>query len=263
MPSLTLDHEKLLTNLLQFSRMAGDTILEIYERDFDVQIKVDSSPLTEADLAAHHIIISALEELTPNIPVLSEESSDIIESLDWREWETYWLIDPLDGTKEFVKRNGEFTVNIALIHQHVAIIGVVHVPVSGKTYLGSNELGAFKLEAGDNELSDSLKIRVSNEKRAKPIILASRSHPSSQLQTYLDELGEHELKRSGSSLKFCLIAEGVADIYPRFGPTSEWDTAAAQAVVEAAGGKVMTLDETPLRYNTKDEILNPHFIVST
>ena len=171
------------------------------------------------------------------------------------------MIDPLDGTKEFVKRNGEFTVNIALIHQHEAIIGVVHVPVNAITYLGSNILGAFKLSSSDLDLTDAKKIHVFTGKREQPIVVASRSHPSPALQAYLDEMDKYELTRIGSSLKLCLIAEGTADVYPRFGPTSEWDTAAAQCIVEQAGGCVVTIDGEPLRYNTKESLLNPHFMV--
>ncbi len=233
---------------------AGNEILEIYGTEFDVDIKSDQSPLTAADLAAHCHIVAALESLTPDIPILSEESVDI----GWEErrsWDPYWLVDPLDGTKEFVKRNGEFTVNIALIQQHRPVLGVVHVPVTGKTYSGSVSDGAFLTEAGERR---AIQVRALS---GKPVVVGSRSHAGESLQIFLDKLGEYDMSPMGSSLKFCLVAEGSADIYPRLGLTSEWDTAAAQAVVEAAGGQVVDLEGASLRYNTGDHILNPHFLV--
>jgi len=151
MLSLTLDHQTVLKKLLQIGRTAGEAILDIYENDFTVEAKTDQSPITKADLASHHIILAALKELTPDIPILSEESSEIIAAKAWRQWDTYWLIDPPDGTKEFVKRNGEFTVNIALIHQQVAIIGAVYVPTKGITYLGSTLIGSYKLDQTEHE----------------------------------------------------------------------------------------------------------------
>ena len=260
---MNLNHQTLLTSLVPICRQASAAILNIYEQKFEVQSKADHSPLTQADLASHHCIVSALNDLTPNIPILSEESDAILESKAWREWDTYWLVDPLDGTKEFIKRNGEFTVNIALIHQHQAVLGIVHVPTSGISYLGSKKIGAFKLNSFDDSFNSTHEIRVRSVDSKNPVVMVSRSHPSPELQDYLNEMGEHEVIRIGSSLKFCLIAEGKADHYPRFGPTSEWDTAAGQAVVEAAGGCIITMEGEPLRYNLKDEILNPHFMVST
>ncbi|NNM13953.1 MAG: 3'(2'),5'-bisphosphate nucleotidase CysQ, partial [Gammaproteobacteria bacterium] len=209
----------------------------------------------------HALIVQGLGDITPHIPVLSEESGDLLASGIWREWTTYWLIDPLDGTKEFVKRNGEFTVNIALIHEHKAILGVVYVPVKQTTYAGATGLGAFKCLDNESDLDNAVKIRVTPDPQAPYRVVASRSHQSEGLKQYLAKLGEHKTVAMGSSLKFCLVAEGLADCYPRLGPTSEWDTAAAQAVVEAAGGAVEKLDGSPLRYNTKDEILNPFFMV--
>ena len=249
------DDPDLLAALIQTASEASQKILDIYQRGFDVELKHDKSPLTEADLRSHRHICDALSRIAPGVPVMSEESTGIT----WqqrRHWKRYFLVDPLDGTKEFVKRNGEFTVNIALIENHRATIGVVHVPVSGECYAGSAGLGAFKLSNGDRK---TIRVRVP---AADPlVIVGSRSHASPGLASRLEKLGPHELVSMGSSLKFCLVAEGKADFYPRFGPTSEWDTAAAQAVVEAAGGRVTELDGSALKYNCKENILNPDFLV--
>lgn len=240
----------------EIARKAGTAILKIYEQDFEVMEKADKSPLTEADLAAHHVIVDELQSLTPDIPVLSEESAGI--SYDTRaKWQTYWLIDPLDGTKEFIKRNGEFTVNIALIHEGKAVLGVVYVPVTQITYYGDSQQGAFKMDAVGN----SSAMRVTSKHQTPLRVAGSRSHAGDSLLQFLDKLGEHEIISMGSSLKLCLVAEGKADLYPRLGLTSEWDTAAAQAVVEAAGGKVTDSNMNPLLYNTKESFLNPHFFV--
>jgi len=245
-----------LDDLLQLARQAGDAILKIYNTDFDVERKQDNSPLTDADLAAHNLIVSTLERLTPEIPVLSEESSKI--PFETRQqWQRYWLIDPLDGTREFVKRNGEFTVNIALIEDHQPTFGVVYAPVLDRLYYGARSLGAWKQDGAQT----AEEIRVVGQRRQPTLVAGSRSHAGDSLLRFLEKLGDHELVSMGSSLKLCLVAEGKADLYPRLGPTSEWDTAAAQAVVEAAGGRVTTLDLKPLRYNTKDSLLNPHFLV--
>ncbi len=235
---------------------AGGAILEVYASDFDVQEKDDASPLTQADLASNHVIDQGLRELTPDIPVLSEESG-LPDFAERSQWDKYWLVDPLDGTKEFVNRNGEFTVNIALIDANRPVFGVVYVPVKDKTYFGCAGYGA--------ELRDvaaaPVKIRVADGTAKPARVVGSRSHRGASLDGFLEKLGDYEMHPMGSSLKFCLVAEGVADIYPRLGPTSEWDTAAAQAVVEQAGGSVITLDGKPLSYNSKEEILNPHFLV--
>jgi 3'(2'), 5'-bisphosphate nucleotidase len=245
-----------IDELLQLARNAGDAIMEIYNTDFDVEHKQDNSPLTQADLASHHTIVEDLQRRTPDIPVLSEESAKI--PFETRSnWQRYWLIDPLDGTKEFIKRNGEFTVNIALIEGDRPTLGVVYAPVLDRLYYGNDGSGAW-LQAGDTAAKP---IQVATQRRTPARVAGSRSHAGESLQRYLDNLGEHELVSMGSSLKLCLVAEGKADLYPRLGPTSEWDTAAAQAVVEAAGGRVTTLDMQPLRYNTKDSLLNPEFLV--
>ena len=235
---------------------AGKAILDVYRGDFEVTRKQDRSPLTQADLASHVIIRDALARLTPDIPLLSEESADI----DFRtrsRWREYWLVDPLDGTREFVNRNGEFTVNIALVRDHRPVLGVVHVPVSGVTYTGIEGIGAKRAEKGDEP--QAIRVRIPC---ADPVVVVgSRSHANPRLLEYLERIGDFELVSMGSSLKFCLLAEGKADFYPRLGPTSEWDTAAAHAVVTAAGGRILTLDGKPLEYNRKPSLLNPEFLV--
>jgi len=235
---------------------AGRKILEVYSSDFEVQSKDDDSPLTQADLASHHCIVAGLEALTPEIPIISEES-ELPDFAERSQWDRYWIIDPLDGTKEFVNRNGEFTVNIALIDHQKPVFGVVHVPVQDKTYWGCEGLGA-KRQNADGSIES---IQISTSSSVPVRVVGSRSHRSSSLDTYLEKLGNHDMIPMGSSLKFCVIAEGGADLYPRLGLTSEWDTAAAQAVVEQAGGSVVTLDGKPMKYNTKDDILNPYFFV--
>ncbi|HKU14846.1 MAG TPA: 3'(2'),5'-bisphosphate nucleotidase CysQ [Steroidobacteraceae bacterium] len=248
---------KLLTDVVALARRAGNAILEVYGQQFEVTNKADHSPLTLADTQSHDVIVQGLRALTPDLPVLSEEASDIPFS-ERRQWQRYWLVDPLDGTKEFVSRNGEFTVNIALIDGHDAVLGVVHVPVSDTTYTGVRGVGASR-QVG----SESAVVIKTSASAATPLrIVGSRSHRDAILDRYLPRLEPYQLVAVGSSLKFCLVAEGSADLYPRFGPTSEWDTAAAQAVVEAAGGRVVQTDGQPLRYNAKSELLNPHFLVS-
>lgn len=251
------NRQQLLKNVVAITRDAGQAILEVYETDFDVHNKQDDSPITAADRAAHDIIVQGLKQLTPGMPVLSEE--DGMPSYGERSaWQRYWLVDPLDGTKEFISRNGEFTVNIALVEGHQAVLGVVHVPVQGKTYTGLHGYGARRLVDGGS----SEAIRVAEESASPVRVVGSRSHRGASLDAWLEEVGEHKLVPMGSSLKFCVVAEGGADVYPRLGPTSEWDTAAAQAVVEAAGGRVTVAGGSPLAYNAKADILNPHFLVT-
>lgn len=253
-----MDHATLLDGVVDIARQAGRAILEVYENDdFGVEQKQDDSPLTRADLASHRCIVEGLRRLTPDIPVYSEESEGIAWS-DRRDWQRFWLVDPLDGTKEFIKRNGEFTVNIALIEDGCPVLGVVHVPVGGATWLGGRDLGAFRED-------DGVRRPIRTRPVARPVIMvASRSHGTDRLQAMTDaivaEFGAVDLTSMGSSLKLCLVAEGAADFYPRLAPTSEWDTAAAHAVVTAAGGAVVDTAFAPLRYN-KEDILNPHFLV--
>lgn len=237
------------------ARQAAAAILEIYAGSFGVEHKDDASPLTAADLAANRIIVDGLRVLTPDIPVLSEESA----AAPWSErqgWTRYWLVDPLDGTREFIKRNGEFTVNIALVENHRAVMGVVLAPVSGELYRATAGGGAFR-ERAPGALPEPLATRAA----ARPLVVAgSRSHGNPQQAALLAALGEHVLMPMGSSLKFCLLARGDADLYLRLGPTSEWDTAAAQCVLEEAGGAVLDLDGRPLAYNAKQSLLNPDFL---
>ncbi len=246
----------LLDESIKLAVHAGEEILKIYNTDFNIQTKDDQSPLTTADLASHHCLVNGLEKLSPKFPILSEESSHLPYS-ERQQWDTYWLLDPLDGTKEFIKRNGEFTVNIALIQGNQPILGVVYVPVTGICYSSATGLGAWKQL--QNQKPVTIKARY---QAVKPFtIVGSRSHQTEELANYLKRIGEHELVSMGSSLKLCLVAEGKADLYPRIGLTSEWDTAAAQCVVEQAGGKVTDLQGEVLAYNTKDEYLNPYFLV--
>ncbi|MEM6639246.1 MAG: 3'(2'),5'-bisphosphate nucleotidase CysQ [Pseudomonadota bacterium] len=245
----------LLPSIVRIARDAGDAILSIYDTDFKVEQKADESPLTAADLASHKRIEAGLADLDTQLPVLSEESREIPFS-ERSTWPRYWLVDPLDGTKEFVKRNGEFTVNIALIDGHRPVLGVVHVPVTGVTYFAADGEGAFR-QNGDDAAT---RIAVHDQPRT-PLVVGSRSHRSDEVNAYLANLGEHDMVAMGSSLKFCVVAEGGADVYPRLGLTSEWDTAAAHAVVNGAGGRVVRLDGSDLDYNAKDDILNPHFMV--
>ena len=236
-------------------------IIEVYQRleqpgAVAIDRKADASPLTEADLAAHRIIVDGLRALTPEWPVLSEEDADV--PLAVRSgWSRFWLVDPLDGTKEFLSRNGEFTVNIALVENHRPIIGVVHVPVTGIDYFSIASVGAWKAQSADDSGSP---IRVAPRSNIPLRVVGSRSHASARLTDALHALGSHELVSMGSSLKFCVLAEGAADVYPRMGPTSEWDTAAAHAIVQGAGGDVVRLDGAPLEYNRGSGWLNPDFI---
>ena len=250
-----MDLQKLIESLVALARTAGDAILEVYATEFDVQAKADDSPLTQADMASHRIIVSTLSKLTPDVPIISEESG-LPDFAERSTWDSYWLIDPLDGTKEFVNRNGEFTVNIAFIRDNRPVMGVVHVPVSAITYVGCEGWGAQRRDS-----DGTTEIRIAAESESPVRVVGSRSHRGASLDAFLENLGDFEMLPMGSSLKFCRVAEGSADIYPRLGPTSEWDTAAAQAVVEQAGGSVVKLDGKPLSYNEKSNILNPHFLV--
>ena len=240
---------------------AGDTILEIYNRhsSIDVTTKDDDSPLTEADLAAHEVIVEGLQRIDPNTPIISEEGrvGDPMSS------DFCWLVDPLDGTKEFVKRNGMFTVNIALMKRHGnrwnPIFGVVHAPVTSTTWFGGKDSVTATRRIGD--VSKPIEVKAnSNEEPTR--LVASGSHRGEKDESFAASLGKYDLVRMGSSLKACVVAEGSADLYPRFGPTSCWDIAAAHAVVEAAGGLVLDPNGIPLNYDLVDEILNPYFLVA-
>jgi 3'(2'), 5'-bisphosphate nucleotidase len=251
------DPSRYLKPAVALALEAGRKIMEIYRSDFRVGRKPDDSPLTAADLAAHHCLVEGLHSLNgSSYPILSEEAADTPFE-ERSKWETYWLIDPLDGTKEFIKRNDEFTVNIALIHRHKPVLGVVYAPALEICYFGSEGCGAFKRTGA----KEPVQIYAYSRARHPLVVVGSRSHASPETETYLHRLGEYQLKSIGSSLKFCLVAEGAADIYPRMGPTSEWDTAAAQCVVEAAGGAVRNLRNETLAYNAKPSLLNPYFLV--
>ena len=254
---------------------AGQAIMEVYDGDHQVELKADQSPLTAADRASHPIIMQRLQQLW-DFPVLSEESREV----PWetrRQWKTFWLVDPLDGTKEFIKRNGEFTVNIALIHQGEPVLGIVYRPARPTFYLGACGLGARKLVLGcdfngRDDLPDALALSTAQlpTRQAQPgpvRVIASRSHNNQETDAFIsaleDQYGAVERISIGSSLKICLVAEGAVDIYPRLAPTMEWDTAAAQAVVEAAGGAITDFHTgQPLRYN-KPNLVNPFFVTYT
>ena len=239
------------------ARAAGREILEVYAQGESAPtLKEDDSPLTAADLRSHRLIASELAALTPGVPVLSEEAARPPYA-ERSHWARHWLVDPLDGTREFLSHNGEFTVNIALIEAHAPVLGVVHVPVSDTTYRGIPGEGAWR-EVGS---APPEALHVATRAAEAVRVVGSRSHRGDSLEGFLARLGRHELKAVGSSLKFCMIAAGAADVYPRLGPTSEWDTAAGQAIAVAAGGVVVELDGQPLRYNTRAGLLNPFFVV--
>jgi 3'(2'), 5'-bisphosphate nucleotidase len=240
--------------LIPIVARAGAAIMRIYDLGFTVQRKEDNSPLTLADLESQRLIIEGLTEVTPEIPILSEESAQA----PWDErkaWRELWVVDPLDGTREFVKRNGEFTVNIALVRDHEPVLGVVAAPALGLLYWGASGVGAFSHHRGAAQVP----IKVSPPESPLRVV-GSRSHPSPETAGYLARVGPHVMTGIGSSLKFCLVAEGKADLYPRFGPTSEWDTAAGQALLEAAGGHVTRLDGHRLRYNCRASVINGNFL---
>ena len=249
--------QTLLEAVERIAREAGDAIMKVYARDFSVEKKEDKSPLTEADQAAHHVIVRGLQSLPVRLPVLSEEDMEGFAGVDADG--RYWLVDPLDGTKEFIKRNGEFTVNIALIENGVPVLGVVTAPALGTAYVAAEGVGAFKVEKDGQR--HAIQVAGKPAEGSTWRVVGSRSHPSPDLAAWLDTLGEHEMLPMGSSLKLCLIAEGKADAYPRLGPTCLWDTGAAHAVVRYAGGRVETLEGEPLSYANPAEKLNPYFVV--
>lgn len=263
----------LIEKLVDLSRRAGEAIMAIYNNkdSYEIEHKSDESPLTAADLAAHRLISAELPGLLP-LPIISEEG-ELPEFADRHLWDNYWLVDPLDGTKEFIAGNGEFTVNIALIQRNRTLLGVVHVPATDTTYLGvldardKNSLGAFRYVRGANRQTVSVRAMVERLSLQQPLtVLLSHRHGTQATVDLMEVVarnwpGPIETTNAGSSLKFCAIAEGRADFYPRLAPTSEWDTAAAQAVLEAAGGLVVRAvpDLPPLVYNTSEDMLNPYF----
>ena len=250
------DLKELLDPVIKVAYAAGKVIMEVYDAGFDVEEKSDNTPVTEADLAANKVVIESLQDLTPHLPILTEESDKNPFAVR-QQWDRYWLIDPLDGTREFIKRNGEFTVNIALVDGNQSVLGVVYAPVIGVLYYAAHGQGAYKQDS----TNAPERIRVREKCQGKMIVACGRSRPSPEVQSFLKHLGDHEVLRVGSALKSCMVAEGRADLYVRLGPTSEWDTAAAQCVVEEAGGKITDTSMKRLEYNTKDSLLNPHFFV--
>ncbi len=245
-----------LDAVCELARAAGRAILDVYEHGFEVVQKADGSPLTQADRAAHEVIAAGLRQLTPDIPLLSEESAAAPYEVR-TGWERFWLVDPLDGTKEFVNRNGEFAVNLALVEGGRPVLGVVYVPVLGMSYYACRGRGAFKHKG--TEPPRALRTRPVPD--GKPVVAASRSHAGPHLAAFLARLGPHATVHMGSSLKLCLVAEGAADLYPRLGPTMEWDTAAAQCIVEEAGGAVLDRHGRALTYN-KPDLHNPWFVAA-
>ncbi|WP_250461389.1 3'(2'),5'-bisphosphate nucleotidase CysQ [Microbulbifer litoralis] len=262
----------LLEPVIDICRRAGDAILEVYNSsaELEVDTKADDSPVTAADLAAHRVLAPALADLLDGVPVLSEEQ-EMPPFEQRRQWQRYWIVDPLDGTKEFIRRNGEFTVNVALIDGGEPVLGVVYVPVLDITYAGckgdaDGEQGVAFKRTADGETPISARALQPRLDAGEPVeLVASRSHGAGAVDQLVERIessvGEVACKNMGSSLKLCLVAEGAADLYPRLAPTCEWDTAAAQAVVEAAGGTVVDEQFQLLRYNTKDSLLNPFFHV--
>jgi len=254
-----IEKNNLLLEVCNIAIKAGEEILKYYTEDIHVTHKDDSSPLTKADLASNKIIMNALQQLDSTIPILSEES--LVEWKERKNWTKYWLVDPLDGTKEFIKQNGEFTVNIALIENNKPILGVIFTPVKFDLYFAQKNYGSYKINSSSKliNLKEAVKIFVANQSSIKRII-GSRSHSNQTFDSWVNQnFPNSEIVQAGSSIKFCLIAEGAADIYPRFGPTSEWDIAAGHIIVNEAGGRVNTFENIEINYNKKEDLLNPQF----
>ena len=247
---------ELLDAICAIAVEAGQATLPIYHSDFEVETKADDSPLTQADLAAHRVIAERLTAAFADTPQLSEDAAAV--DYDTRaEWREYWLIDPLDGTREFVNKNDQFTINIALVRDGRPVLGVVYAPAMDTLWFGADTLGAFKREGGD---AVTTSITCASAQADKPRVLVSRSHRGEAIDQLLSRMPDYEPVSMGSSLKFCVIAEGAADFYPRLGPTSEWDTAAGHAVLKAAGGQVVDTRGRPVRYNETDSLLNDWFL---
>jgi len=262
--SLQEELRRVLPDVIELARQAGQIILDVYHTDFHIENKKDNTPVTCADFAANDLIVKSLSELTPHIPVLSEES-DEIPFAERSRWETYWLVDPLDGTRAFIEKTGEFSVNIALIHKHKPVLGVIYSPVKKCCFYACKEHGAFHLDETDEAHTIQVCAQYPGNASRKIIIAGTQKARCPELQSFLDNLQKefngYELKYMGSSLKSCMVAEGEADLYVRLGPTSEWDTAAAQCIVEEAGGLITDTNMQALSYNTKESLLNPYFFV--
>ncbi len=252
--------EKILLDICNIAIKAGNKVLEYYNFDNKIFYKKDETPITKADLDSNKIIQKSIKNLGLDIPILSEE-----EFIIWdvrKNWKKYWLIDPLDGTKEFIKKNGEFTINIALIENHQPILGVIYAPVLNKLFFSKKNYGSYKIITKNiiDNFKNAVKISVNNSKKEKVKIIGSRSHSNPTFDNWIkNKFNNFDIIHKGSSLKFCEIAEGNADIYPRFGPTSEWDIAAGHIILEEAGGKLKSIDNKDLLYNKKENILNPYF----
>jgi 3'(2'), 5'-bisphosphate nucleotidase len=245
--------DQFINHLIEITKHAGQVIMEIYRKDFQVTVKDDLSPLTSADLASNNVILKALKKLTPDIPIVSEEST-----LDSDIGDIFWLVDPLDGTKEFIAKTNEFTINIGLIVNARPLFGVIHVPALQKTYWGGASYGSSLLHHG---IKQSMKVNQTDFVFKCLDVISSKSHLNQETISFINQLEPYQLSSIGSSLKFCKIAEGLSDIYPRFAPTMEWDTAAGQAIAECAGKKVIDYNTgLPLTYN-KENLLNPSSIV--
>ena len=257
-------YEQYLLEVSNLAISAGHIIMKHYKKNTKVMFKEDQSPLTNADLDSNNIICSGLSKIDSTIPIVSEESF-----VDWqkrKEWYKYWLIDPLDGTKEFINKNGEFTVNIALIENNTPVLGVIFVPVLSTLYFASQNYGSYKLICSSNlsSLNQSNKIKLNKKNRSDHLlVIGSRSHSNEDFKQWVQEnIEDYELIKTGSSLKFCRIADGSADLYPRFGPTSEWDIAAGHIILMEAGGSIISVDNNEIIYNAKENIINSFFIAS-
>lgn len=257
---ITLNKLELLNACCDIAQQAGDAIMRIYVSNETPSFvtKPDNTPLTAADQTADAIICKNLAALTPELPILSEESADVSFS-ERVKWDYYWLVDPLDGTKEFLNKTGDFTVNIALIHRQHSILGVVFNPVSQELYFAAQGHGAYKQLLNTGQKAQPIHVRRIGPNDTLHLV-SSRRHNHEAIEQLLRHLPSAQLIQRGSSLKFCLIAEGLADVYPRLGLTSEWDTAAAQCILEAAGGSIFDLHRVPLHYNTRDSLQNPQFL---
>ncbi len=257
-----MDLSRLLVEVRKAAVEAGAAIMEVYRhgKGFDAEYKDDDSPLTEADLAANRILVARLQELTPSVPIMAEES-DLPPWSKRKHWRECWVVDPLDGTREFLKRNDEFTVNVGLVRDNKPVLGVVYAPALQRWYYAARHEGAWRQDGK----KAPTKLAVKSPDAGRPLkVVGSRSHNTPEFDAFVGKLGETETVVMGSSLKLCLVADGTADLYPRLGPTSEWDTCAAQAVVEEAGGQVLNFETgEPLTYNARESIINPHFIVCT
>ncbi len=257
-----MDLSRLLVEVRKAAVEAGAAIMEVYNRGkgFDAEYKDDDSPLTEADLSANRILVARLQELTPAVPIMAEES-DLPPWSKRKHWRECWVVDPLDGTREFIKRNDEFTVNVGLVRDHKPILGVVYAPALQRWYYAARHEGAWRQDGKKTPV----KLKSRAPEPGQPVkVVGSRSHNTPQFDDFVAGLGETASIIMGSSLKLCLVADGTADLYPRLGPTSEWDTCAAQAVVEEAGGQVLDFETgEPLTYNARESIINPHFVVCT